>query len=425
METLQNTPFGCKAWSKENTPISVSPDSFDSSQHDREAMSQVKLKEDGILRIPTEYLSQQTLLGIIGNLLDKIKCLENSTDHPDVLGQKCSVIKGKENTDVRSNLTRNWSWHGRGTKFSCKFDKLSKPINGQEVNSQIECRSKDLKRDKQVEVFCKYHAMNRCTYGKKCKYVHGPSKLEHESSKKKVCTSCSLWHETKEDCPARGKICFKCNKLNHFSKVCRTKLRNISKSLDTSVSSDKFTFRVVKGSPIIEIDKKSSSVEARTSDCTDEESDRGNSVKLSIETSFDQVDPIGEDSDVENLSSIAKMKEKSSNKKKSRVKKVDPKISKEKAMINWINKQLKTKHQTFDDLKDGKTIRSLLDLSMGLAPDWHDSDAVWKDIKLMICLIDEDIEEDINEDMLEAGHKAEIEKLICVLKKRKEEKMKS
>ena len=150
-----------------------------------------------------------------------------------------------------------------------------------------------------------------------------------------------------------------------------------------------------------------------------------NSVKLSIETSFDQVDSIGEDSDVENLSSIAKMKEKSSNKKKSRVKKVDPKISKEKAMINWINKQLKTKHQTFDDLKDGKTIRSLLDLSMGLAPDWHDSDAVWKDIKLMICLIDEDIEEDINEDMLEAGHKAEIEKLICVLKKRKEEKMKS
>ena len=149
-----------------------------------------------------------------------------------------------------------------------------------------------------------------------------------------------------------------------------------------------------------------------------------NSVKLSIETSFDQVDSIGEDSDVENLSSIAKMKEKSSNKKKSRVKKVDPKISKEKAMINWINKQLKTKHQTFDDLKDGKTIRSLLDLSMGLAPDWHDSDAVWKDIKLMICLIDEDIEEDINEDMLEAGHKAEIEKLICSLKKRKE-KMKS
>ena len=62
-----------------------------------------------------------------------------------------------------------------------------------------------------------------------------------------------------------------------------------------------------------------------------------------------------------------------------------------------------------------------MDMSMGLAQGWHDSDAVWKDTRLMICLIDVDIDED----MLEAVHKAEIEKLICLLKKRKDEKMKS
>ena len=69
---------------------------------------------------------------------------ENSsaTDQPDVLGQKFSVIKGKENIDVKSNLTRNWSWHGHGTKFSCNIDKLSKPTYAQEANPQTECGSK-------------------------------------------------------------------------------------------------------------------------------------------------------------------------------------------------------------------------------------------------------------------------------------------
>ena len=67
-------------------------------------------------------------------------------------------------------------------------------------------------------------------------------------------------------------------------------------------------------------------------------------------------------------------------------------------------------------MRNGKAIRSLLDMSLGLASDWHDSDSVWSDIKLMISLHDIDIDED----KLEAGQLFEVEKLIDWLKKRKE-----
>ena len=42
MEALQNPPFGYKAWSRSNTPISTSPDnSAESSMHDKDAMLQI------------------------------------------------------------------------------------------------------------------------------------------------------------------------------------------------------------------------------------------------------------------------------------------------------------------------------------------------------------------------------------------------
>ena len=233
--------------------------------------------------------------------------------------------------------------------------------------------------------------------------------------------------DTKQ-CPALGKKCHRCKKLNNFWAVCRTKLRNFSKIKDNSASSDEFSSRVVEAFPISELEKGSSSVETRTSGPADE-SNTGLSENRGSDKIVDRMDTpdVSLDSDVKKVNSstrITNRKDCYSNEKKSKVKKIDPQISKEKKMINWINKELKTKHETFEDLKDGKTIRSLVDMSMGFARDWHDSDAVWKDIRLMICLIDEDMDEEIDEDLLEAGHKAEIEKLICLLKKRKEEKMK-
>ena len=74
MEALQSTPSGFKAWSKGNTPISVSPDSFDSSQNERDAMLQVigflitenkslKLENQKLKKARKNFDSQEKLKG--------------------------------------------------------------------------------------------------------------------------------------------------------------------------------------------------------------------------------------------------------------------------------------------------------------------------------------------------------------------------
>ena len=37
------------------------------------------------------------------------------------------------------------------------------------------------------------------------------------------CRNCGRKHETKQKCPARGKVCFKCKKPNHYSRMCRSR----------------------------------------------------------------------------------------------------------------------------------------------------------------------------------------------------------
>ena len=37
------------------------------------------------------------------------------------------------------------------------------------------------------------------------------------------CRNCGRKHETKKKCPARGKVCFKCKKPNHYSRMRRSK----------------------------------------------------------------------------------------------------------------------------------------------------------------------------------------------------------
>lgn len=39
----------------------------------------------------------------------------------------------------------------------------------------------------------------------------------------KACMACGRNHDKRTDCPAKGKQCLKCNKFNHFAKVCRSK----------------------------------------------------------------------------------------------------------------------------------------------------------------------------------------------------------
>ena len=38
--------------------------------------------------------------------------------------------------------------------------------------------------------------------------------------------SCGRRHGVKQECPTKGKVCFKCNKSNHYSRMCRSKAVN-------------------------------------------------------------------------------------------------------------------------------------------------------------------------------------------------------
>ena len=64
------------------------------------------------------------------------------------------------------------------------------------------------------------------------KSVHGMRKRRHDRKKARTeqprddktrvseCRNCGRKHETKQKCPAREKVCFKCKKPNHYSRMC-------------------------------------------------------------------------------------------------------------------------------------------------------------------------------------------------------------
>ena len=54
------------------------------------------------------------------------------------------------------------------------------------------------------------------------KETHRKRESEPQPRKHAVCTKCGLEHD-KNHCPAQGKTCSKCNKPNHFARVCRSK----------------------------------------------------------------------------------------------------------------------------------------------------------------------------------------------------------
>ena len=48
------------------------------------------------------------------------------------------------------------------------------------------------------------------------------TKFSRQKFMRKDCSRCGYQHD-KEKCPAQGKRCKKCQKLNHFAKVCQSK----------------------------------------------------------------------------------------------------------------------------------------------------------------------------------------------------------
>ena len=64
------------------------------------------------------------------------------------------------------------------------------------------------------------------------------SRDSSDPSSKTVCSNCGSQHPKKQ-CPAFGKQCRKCNKLNHFAKCCRSSKHKIE-AVDNSPKSDLF-----------------------------------------------------------------------------------------------------------------------------------------------------------------------------------------
>ena len=53
------------------------------------------------------------------------------------------------------------------------------------------------------------------------------------SFKYQSCKFCGgSWHK-RADCPANQRLCYKCNRMGHFAKVCLSKVKKISKTLAT------------------------------------------------------------------------------------------------------------------------------------------------------------------------------------------------
>ena len=81
---------------------------------------------------------------------------------------------------------------------------------------EISTQMKDLtEQDKSV------HGM------RKSRYDRNQARTEHphdDKTRVSECRNCGRKHETKQKCPAREKVCFKCKKPNHYSRMCRSKV---------------------------------------------------------------------------------------------------------------------------------------------------------------------------------------------------------
>ena len=62
----------------------------------------------------------------------------------------------------------------------------------------------------------------------------------------RLCSCCGRKYVGKQVCPAKGKVCFKCKKCNHYSRMCRSKtVHEVEASNNSSYEDGDFFIRVV------------------------------------------------------------------------------------------------------------------------------------------------------------------------------------
>ena len=80
---------------------------------------------------------------------------------------------------------------------------------------EISTRMKDLtEQDKSVQ------GMRKSRHDRNQARTEQP---RDDNTRVSECRNCGRKHETKQKCPARGKVCFKCKKPNHYSRMRRSK----------------------------------------------------------------------------------------------------------------------------------------------------------------------------------------------------------
>ena len=80
--------------------------------------------------------------------------------------------------------------------------------------------------------------------------------------------------------------------------------------------------------------------------------------------------------------------------------------------MKWINSCLNTSYESFEDLKDGKAIRDLLDLStFGVGNSFQHECHVWSDIDILLCN-DQELVDDIDLELLKNVRQSEVCKLM-------------
>ncbi|XP_039298693.1 uncharacterized protein LOC111050145 isoform X1 [Nilaparvata lugens] len=129
---------------------------------------------------------------------------------------KDRVISGINNVNLKERLLKEENLNLEKAVKICKLFELSaQQLNTLQNSTTVEGVNV-VKKTSQQQQPAQNRTYSKSTYGQGNQPNH-PSKDQRRIIN---CTRCGLDH-TVRNCPAYGKTCYKCNKLNHFGKCCK------------------------------------------------------------------------------------------------------------------------------------------------------------------------------------------------------------
>ncbi|KAK9754668.1 hypothetical protein QE152_g1110 [Popillia japonica] len=120
---------------------------------------------------------------------------------------------------------------------------LQKAIDCCRAAEQSKKQAKTL-QERTIDVVNKKNLSNkRYTVKKNGKYTvktgQSEDKAAESNSEKFKCCRCNKWHAARK-CPAYGRSCTRCGKLNHFATCCKVNLNKVSELSNTNTTDNEF-----------------------------------------------------------------------------------------------------------------------------------------------------------------------------------------